>query len=266
MTTRYRFSANTGFLYPELHFLDRIRAAATDGFDAVEFHDEGQATERAALKRCLRQTGLQVVGLNVAMRPTAGCAAIPGDHVRARHEIEEAIELADDIDAAAIHVLAGNTRDPAARDAFIASLEFALDATDRIILIEPLCSLKMPDYFLNSLHVAAGIVDDIGRPNLKILFDCFHVEQEHGDTLSLFRANVDRIGHVQIASHPARAEPGVGPASTAGGDSLDYARLLPAFRSAGYNGILGCEYTPSIMGDGAFAWRHSLQAQAGARS
>jgi hydroxypyruvate isomerase len=36
----YRFSANTGFLWKDRPFLQRIRAAAASGFDAVEFHDE----------------------------------------------------------------------------------------------------------------------------------------------------------------------------------------------------------------------------------
>lgn len=256
MTTRLRFSANTGFLYPELGFLDRVRAAARDGFDAVEFHDEGQGTDRAALRDALAETGLPVVGLNVAMGPTSGCAAIPGETDRARREIEAAIELADDVDAAAVHVLAGKTKAPGARDAYLDSLAFALAATDRTILIEPLCEARMPDYFLNDLDEAARIVDELGSPRAKILFDCFHVEMQHGETLARFRAHARRIGHVQIASVPERAEPRGGAAAGA----LDYALLLPALAAEGHVGPFGCEYTPTLSGAGAFAWRVPFHA------
>ena len=249
-----RFSANTGFLYPELDFLDRVRAAARDGFDALEFHDEGQRTERSALRDTLAECALPVLGLNVAMAPTAGCAAIPDRADEARRDIDAAIALADDIDAGAVHVLAGKTDDPGARDAFLASLEHATGATERTILIEPLCTAKMPDYWLRSLDVALGIVRDLGRPNLKILFDCFHVEMEHGDTLARFRDSVQHVGHVQIASVPERAEPRV----RAEADALDYAVLLPAFVETGYGGAFGCEYTPTLPGQKSLAWREAF--------
>ena len=251
MNAPIRFSANTGFLYPELDFLDRIGAAARDGFDAVEFHDEGQRTDRAALKDALGEANLPVVGINVRMGDTAGCAAIPGMGDRARRDIDDAAELAADIGAGAIHVLAGRTDAPGARDAYLDSLAFALGATDATILIEPLCRAAMSDYFLHSLDEAARIVDELGDPRARILFDCFHVETEHGDTLARFRANVHRIGHVQIASVPERAEPRSGPDAGA----LDYAALLPAFAAEGHRGPFGCEYRPAVSGEGAFAWR-----------
>ena len=259
MTPTPRFSANTGFLYPELAFLERIRAAARDGFDAVEFHDEGQRADRAALKAALAETGLPVAGLNARMGETSGSAALPGMRDRARREIEAAAELAEDVDAAAIHVLAGKTKAPGARDAYLESLAFALRATDRTILIEPLCREAMPEYFLNSLDEAAGIVDELGDPRARILFDCYHVETEHGDALARFRAHAHRIGHVQIASVPERAEPRAG----ADAGALDYGALLPAFAAEGYRGFFGAEYRPALSGEGAFAWRDRLAADAG---
>ena len=86
-----RFSANTGFLYKDLPFLDRIRAAAAAGFDAVEFHDEAQGADPAALAAALAETGLPVCGLNVRMGETSGCAAIPGAEAQARADIDAAV-------------------------------------------------------------------------------------------------------------------------------------------------------------------------------
>ena len=113
----------------------------------------------------------------------------------------------------------------------------------------------MRHYFLHSLDEAARIVDELGDPRARILFDCFHVETEHGDALARFRACADRVGHVQIASVPERAEPRTGE----GAGALDYAELLPAFAAEGYVGAFGCEYTPTASGADAFAWRNAFE-------
>lgn len=246
----YRFSANTGFLWKSLPFLERIERAAAAGFEAVEFHDEAQSADPAALDDTLARSGLPVTGLNVRMGETSGCAAIPERADQARREIDAAVALAERLGAGAVHVLAGRTEAAGAEDAFRAALTHALDAGDRTILIEPICRAKMPGYFLHDLGHAARIIDEIGHPRLKILFDCFHVEQEHGDVRARFENNVARVGHVQIASFPDRAEPFAG--------ALDYSELLPAFRAAGYAGRFGCEYTPAASVEEGLGWRHAF--------
>ncbi|MCB2109529.1 hydroxypyruvate isomerase family protein [Albidovulum sp.] len=231
-----RFSANTGFLWPGLPFLDRIRRAAAAGFDAVEFHDEAQRTDPADLRAALAETGLPVIGLNVRMGTTAGCAAIPGQQAQARRDIDEAIAMADLCDAAAIHVLSGNTDAPEAAGVLAENLRHALAATGRVVLIEPICRAANPAYFLHDLDQALAILAEVAHPRLKILFDCYHIETQHGDCLARFRAAAGQVGHVQIASIPTREEPDRG--------TLDYATLLPAMRAAGYAGAFGCEYRP----------------------
>ena len=247
----YRFSANTGFLWKSLPFLERIERAAAAGFEAVEFHDEAQGADPAALDDVLARTGLPVIGLNVAMGETSGCAAIPERADQARREIDAAVALAERLGAGGVHVLAGRTGDAGAEDAFRVSLAHALDAGDRMILIEPICRAKMPGYFLHDLDQAARLIDEIDHPRLKILFDCFHVEQEHGEVRARFEAQAARIGHVQIASFPERAEPFAG--------ALDYCELLPAFRAAGYRGAFGCEYAPKGRVEDGLGWRDALR-------
>ena len=95
--TAFRFSANTGYLWKDLPFLDRIRQAAKYGFDGVEFHDEAQKADRAALKDVLAETGLPVYGLNVRMEETFGCAAIPGMGDQAKRDVDAAVEVATEV-------------------------------------------------------------------------------------------------------------------------------------------------------------------------
>jgi len=87
------------------------------------------------------------------------------------------------------------------------------------------------------------------------MFDVFHIETEHGDTQARFERCAAQVGHVQLASVPARAEPESGPSA----HLLDTAVLLPAFREAGYTGAFGCEYVPTPALAEPLGWLRTLK-------
>ena len=242
----FLFSANTGYLWKELPFLERIRRAAARGFDAIEFHDEAQDIDRAALKEVLSETGLPVLGLNIKMGETTGTAAIPEMADETRKNILEAIELAEDIGARSIHVLAGTAAGPAAHKVYLENLRFALANTNLTILIEPVCNEQLDGYFLQTVDQASAVLDETGHPRLKILFDCYHVHTESGSLLPRFQAVARKVGHVQIAAAEGRAEPFPG--------ELNYSELLKAFQDAGYSGAFGCEYRPKAGMEEGLTW------------
>lgn len=237
----FRFSANTGFLFKDRPFLERIAAAKAAGFDALEFHDEAQGSDPAAIAEALAAAALPVLGLNTRMGDTSGCAAIPGAADQARRDIDAAAAVAARIGASAIHVVAGKTDDAGADAAYRQSLRHALAATDLTILIEPISPTAIPGYFLHDFEQARRIVEEIAHPRLKIMFDCFHAAaMTDGDILAAFASVAPWVGHVQIAAFPGRDEPRTGAAA-----SPDFAALLPALVAAGYRGPFGCEYRPT---------------------
>ncbi len=244
--TGFKFSANTGYLWKELPFPDRIRQAAAHGFDGVEFHDEAQSTDRAELKDVLAEVGFPVYGLNVRIGETFGCAALPEACNQAKRDVDHAIEIAQDIGAGAIHILAGLVSGPAAHKAYLQTLRYALANSDKTILIEPVSEEQVPGYFLRTIEQAADILSQIDHPRLKILFDCYHIHRESGDVLGRFVANATNIGHVQIAAAEKRAEPFPG--------VLDYGVLLPEFQAQGYSGPFGCEYRPTDSTEAGLSW------------
>lgn len=243
-----RFSANTGFLWTDRPFPDRLRAAAAAGFDAVEFHDEAQRHDPALIRDILDETGLPVCGLNVRMGETAGCAALPGQEEQARRDVDDALRVAQALGAGAVHVLAGRAADGGDRAQYLRVLRHALDASDRVILIEPICRAAMPEYFLPDLEAAAGVLAEIDHPRLRIMFDVFHVAMAGGDVAAQFAAHAGRVGHVQLASVPGRNEPGED-------DRLDPAALVAAMRAGGYGGAFGCEYRPRGTTEAGLGWR-----------
>lgn len=247
-------SANLGFLWRDLPFLERIRRAAAAGFEAVEFHDHAQATGRAALIDVLHETGVRVVGLNTSMQD-GGLAGVPGREDHARADIDRAIATAEAIGARAVHVVAGEAQGPAAWATYRANLHYAVARAGPLtVLIEPLSEAARPGYLLHDLDRAVAIARETGA---RVMFDCFHVEMQHGDTLARFRDCVEVVGHVQIASVPERREPTVG-GGTLDGAKLDYATMLPAMREAGYRGAFGCEYVPATTVEAGLGWRERL--------
>ena len=244
----FNFSANTGYLWKELPFIDRIKMAKVHTFNSLEFHDEPHEVNLAELKKLLSDSELNVNGMNVRMGDTFGCAAIPDQSDKAQNEIKDAITIAEDLGAKALHILSGVTKhNQNSINTFISNLKFALDNSKILILIEPVCEEQLPGYFLRTIDQAAAIIDTIDHPRLKIMFDCYHIYKESGDLVKNFSDHADKIGHVQIAAAENRAEPFPG--------ALNYSDILPEFKRLGYQGAFGCEYRPSGSTEGGLGWR-----------
>lgn len=245
---KFNFSANTGYLWKELPFFDRIKMAKLHGFNSLEFHDEPHEENLAELKKLLSDSALNVNGMNVRMGDTFGCAAIPDQSNKAKNEIKDAITIAEDLGAKALHILSGVTEhNQNSTNRFISNLKFALDNSKIFILIEPVCEEQLPGYFLRTIDQAAAIIDKIHHPRLKIMFDCYHVYKESGDLVENFTNHADKVGHIQIAAAENRAEPFPG--------VLDFNQIVPEFKRLGYRGAFGCEYRPASSTESGLSWR-----------
>ena len=235
------FSANLGFLFTELSLPEAIRAAGRAGFEAVECHfpyDTPPEEVRAALD----ETGLPMLGLNTGRGDTGrgefGLSALPGREADARAAIDQAVDYAHAIGAGAVHVMAGRTGGgEAAEAAFRANLAHACDRAEGLtVLIEPINHRDAPGYHLSTVEHAAEIIGALGRDNLKIMFDGYHVQIMQGDLIRRFEAHRNLVGHVQIAAVPDRGEPDEG--------EVHYPNLVAAIRAMGYAAPIGAEYKP----------------------
>src|SRR5258707_1637147 len=92
-----RFSANLGFLFPELPFLDRFDAAARAGFTAVEYASPYEYPA-AELRSRLNNAGLTQVLINSPAGNRAagerGFACVPGREADFRDRVEQALDYA----------------------------------------------------------------------------------------------------------------------------------------------------------------------------
>ena len=247
-----KFSANLGFLWTDLPLPDAIRAAKAAGFDAVECHwpyDVPPGDVRAALD----ETGLDMLGLNARRGDVAagdrGLTAIPGREDEARAAIDEALSYAQAIGTLSVHVMSGLSGGPSARASYCENLAYACDAAAAegiTILIEPINHYDAPGYFLSTSAQAAAIIREVGRPNLKMMFDCFHIQIMEGDVCRRLEHLLPLVGHIQIAAVPDRGPPDHG--------ELDYGHVLDQIGQLGWTRPIGAEYIPEGPTGNSLGW------------
>lgn len=236
-----RFAANLSWLFPELPFMERFRAARAAGFDAVEvlFPYDHPTQE---IRDALVWNDLTFVLMNCpppnATGGPQGFAAIPGLQDRFRRDFERTLRFAQVLRPRHIHIMAGAADGPEAEAAFIENLRWAAARAPRQSLtIEPINRHDMPGYFLSDYATAARVLDAVAVPHLALQFDAYHAHRITGDVLGTWSAHGHRAVHVQIAGFPGRHEP-------LGGE-IDYPAFLTRLDAEGYRGWVSAEYAPS---------------------
>jgi hydroxypyruvate isomerase len=113
-----------------------------------------------------------------------------------------------------------------------------LAANDHIeIVIEPIDALENPTIFLQSVTDAFEIVGQVGRPNVKVLYDFYHEQRGFGNLIEKLVNHIDQVGLVHIADVPGRHEPGTG--------EINYATIYRRLADLRYDRFIAMEFYPT---------------------
>jgi len=251
-----KFAANLSMLFTEEDFLDRFEAAAQAGFQGVEYlfpydYDPEQIKER------LEANGLTQVLFNLPAGEWGagerGIGCHPDRVEEFREGVDRAIEYAKTLGCRQVNCLAGikpaGVSDDEARQTLVENLRFAADklAQEDILLIaEPINTRDIPGFFLNRTEQALVLFDEVGSDNLKLQYDIYHMQIMEGDLAPTIEKHFNRIAHVQLADNPGRHEPGTG--------EINYPFLFGQLDRLGYDGWIGCEYTPATTTREGLGW------------
>jgi len=251
-----RYAANLTMLFNEVPFLERFERAAAAGFRAVEFlfaHN----VDQAGVEGELRRHDLELVLFDPEGGDfPAGDRGYLCDPARRDHlvkTIEEAIGTARRLGCRRLNVLAGNRPEGVGeaemRRMAVDNLERAAPlarAAGITLLVEALNTWESPRYFLDRSRLGLDIVREVGEPNVRFQYDCYHMQRMEGQLIDTLTKNLEWIGHVQIADVPGRHEPGTG--------EINYDNVLRALEAAGYAGYVGLEYRPSGKTEESLGW------------
>ena len=222
-------------------FPDRIHEASAEGFSQVEFWTTSDK-DLEQVEKALRKVAVAVTCF--VSEPT-GNLVDPETHPAFLRGIEQSAELAARLNARNLIVVSGDARPGVERrrqrDSVTEALRRAAPIASSVgvrLLLEPLNTrVDHPGYFLDSTAEALDVIQDVGDPSVRLLYDLYHSVVMGEEPKQVLAASGDLVGHVHIADVPGRHEPGTG--------TIDWPMQLSALRAAGYSGPIGLEYRPS---------------------
>jgi len=234
-------------LFTDRAFAARMRAAAALGYRAFEFwdwrdKDLNAITETAAEQRLTiaamsgnRRHSLidpdERAGLLEEMSQVFGVA----ERLGCRHVMMLTDVLEPDGSAAPAR--------PLSTEAKIVSVveglrELAARAKDAgvVLLLEPLNTvLDHRGCFLDGSDAGVQVLRHVNHPNVRLLYDIYHMSMMDEDALTQIEKHKDWIGYIHVADMPGRHQPGTG--------QIDYRAVAALLHRIGYAGFIGMEFS-----------------------
>jgi len=108
-----------------------------------------------------------------------------------------------------------------------------------------------PGYFGDDVDFCVELIQRVGSPNMKLLFDIYHVQVMNGDVIRRIRQYQDLIGHYHTAGNPGRGE-------LDDTQEINYPAVMKAILATGYEGYVAQEFIPTWE-DKVKALRHAAE-------
>ncbi len=221
---------------------DRIRAAKAAGFGCAEFH-LWRDKDIAGVAAALDETGVRLTGICVDPRRSL---VDPAEHGELLDAVRDTIVVAKQLGSPPMIVASGFKREGVSAEQHFAAAVSALkpaaalaEQAGVMLVLEPLNDrVDHPGMYLVSATLGLDIVEAVGSPNLRLLYDLYHSTVMGEDMEAVLSGRLHLVHHVQIADMPGRGEPGTG--------GIDWAGLIATLHRLGYQGDLGLEYRPTM--------------------
>ncbi|CAA9554427.1 MAG: Hydroxypyruvate isomerase [uncultured Thermomicrobiales bacterium] len=214
-----------------------VRAAAELGYAGIEFAPE-------------EEWG-RVTGAGLTLAAIGGHASLTDglnrrqNHDRIEGEILANLALAQQWGIRNLICFSGNRGgqdDAAGAEATAAGLRRVAGAAEEagVTLVLELLNSRVdhPDYQCDRTEWGVGVVDAVGSPRVKLLYDVYHMQIMEGDVIRTIETHHDRFGHYHVAGNPGRHEPDAT-------QELHYPAIYRAIAETGDDGFVGMEFVPA---------------------
>lgn len=244
-----KFSCCIEMLFTEVEFIKRFEKAREAGFEYVEFWNWDNK-DIPAVKKALADTGLKMAAFQ---GNSQGRMVDKNDRQLYLDGVKKGIEIAHELGVMNAFVMsdilqedrtvlpmANPISDEEKTETTIEVLrEIApmAEAAGVTMVIEPLNTfVDHKGYSLCHTAPAVEILKAVNSPNVKLLYDAYHMQIMEGNICENIKAYHDYFGHFHIADVPGRCQPGTG--------ELNYLHILRTLESTGYDRIVGWEFEP----------------------
>jgi len=256
-------------LFPGLNSSEKIRKIAALGYKAVEFwfwDFEFDGVNLIPTPKNINEIASIISDQNIVVNDivvNSSDSAIGGsltnmkDKAQYLARLEESIVVAKKLKCNKMITCTGNIQEgvsmEAQHDSVVEMLSSAVEIAKKegiTLLLEALNStIDHPGYYLTSSKNGFDIIKQINSPNLKLLFDIYHMQIMEGNLVNSIKDNIENIGHFHSANLPGRNELFSG--------EINYRFILDVIGQTGYNGYFGLEYWP--IGDSEESLKKTME-------
>ncbi len=219
--------------------LPQIKEGGFDGIEFPLFRLEG--FDASAVRKDLEAAGLECTVVSIFLPPLSFISEDPGARMKSRQHLKDLISTAAEAGAS---ILAGPLYSPVGylpgRRRTSDEWKWAVEGYQTLgetlainhikLAVEPLN--RFETYFLNTAADAVRLCDEVGDPNIGILFDTFHANIEEKDIAAAIRLLGKRLVHFHSCEND-RGIPGSG--------HVEWGSVFQALRDVKYNGWLTIE-------------------------
>lgn len=236
-----RLSVCIDMILTEIPFLQRMETVKRLGYPAFEFWEWKNKDVEAILRK------KNELGLEIATMMGTGWKQMNSEEARRNFisDIQASLATAKRLGVKTLIVTTGMEDKKLSRTEqhanYVAALKAAApfaEQTQVTLVLEPLnTKVDHPGYFLQTAKEGFEILDEVGSPAVKMLFDIYHHQIMEGNVITDITKNISKIAHFHVADVPGRHEPGTG--------EINYANVFRAIAASGYQGFVGLEFKPS---------------------
>lgn len=226
-------------VFTDVDFYDRLAVAKDLGLDGVEFW-EPEKFEAKKLAEASAKNNMPIVACCVydTRNTTLNCS-----WDKLCKNLEKTIDFGKESGCKTFIGLTGNVECKAdsQKSVIIENLKRAAEVCQKngvTLVVEALNSITDHlGYYLDSSYIGFEIIRAVNSPNIKLLYDMYHMQLMEGNLIGNSTGNVDLIGHIHSAGVPGRHELQSG--------EINYPKVVEALEKAGYGNYFGFEYFPA---------------------
>jgi hydroxypyruvate isomerase len=263
MQTPFKLSIMLWTVFRDMPFDKRLEKVAEAGYPAVELVDEFEGWSEKNYKEmnaCKRSLGLSfdaTAGVHHGLVDSSQREAFLVD-------IRKMVDVADRLECQSVIVLSGNAIPAIPRDLQRQSCVDGLRAAADIagprgitLLLENIDLEENPNYYLWSAAEGFEIIEKVGHPRVKLLFDLYHEQISEGNLIEKLEKHIEHVGVIHVADVPGRHEPGTG--------EINYRNIYKRLVELKYDRYMAMEFIP--LGEAVTSLRQAREiAQQGAGS
>jgi hydroxypyruvate isomerase len=245
----FKFSVMLWTVFRDLPFEERLEKVAQAGYHSVELVAEFEKwTDEDYQKAISRKQSLGLgfdtllANANYTVRPVT--LVNPAHREGFLNDVRSSMNIAQRLECPTMIVMSGNTVPGMTHETQHESIVEGLKRAAQIVegkgvtlLLENIDLEENPHYYLWSVPEAFQIMEKVGHPQVKFLYDFYHAQISGGNLIENLEKNVDKVGLVHIADVPGRHQPGTG--------EINYINIYKKLAELRYSHYVAMEFLPS---------------------